>query len=116
MNRIFVELPPFRRYLDSLSEGVELLREIQEAILGDPERGNVISGTGGLRKMRHGGKGKGKSGSYRVTYLHRPDVEKIYLVVLYAKNEQEDLSSDEKRVLKQLVEILKREGVRDENK
>lgn len=116
MNRIFVELPPFRRYLDAHPEGADLLRVIQEALLEDPEVGDVIPGTGGLRKMRHKGKGKGKSGGYRVTYLHRPDVEKIYLIVLYAKNEQEDLGEDEKRVLKQLVETLKREGVRDETK
>lgn len=45
-----------------------------------------------------------------MTYLYRPDVEKIYLLVIYAKNEQEDLSVDEKRELKQLVEILKSEG------
>lgn len=114
MTRIFVELPPFRRYLDALSEGPEILREIQEALLEDPEAGDVVPGTGGLRKMRHRGKGKGKSGGYRVTYLHRPEAEKIYLIVLYAKNEQEDLNENEKRVLKQLVEALKREGVRDE--
>ena len=109
MNRSFVELPPFRRYIDSLANGVELLREIQDALLSNPEAGDVIPGTGGLRKMRHGGKGKGKSGGYRVTYLHRPDIEKIYLIVVYAKNEQEDLTPNEKRVLKQLIEVLKRE-------
>ena len=109
MNRIFVELPPFRRYLDSLSEGSDLLRSIQESLLANPEIGDVISGTGGLRKMRHGGKGKGKSGGYRVTYLHRPEAAKIYLIVLYAKNEQEDLFSDEKKFLRKLVETLKEE-------
>jgi len=104
-----VELPPFRRYIDSLSNGVELLREIQSSLLGNPEAGDVIVGTGGLRKLRHGGKGRGKSGGYRVTYLHRPSVEKIYLIVLYAKNEIEDLSSEEGKILKKLVETLKQE-------
>lgn len=110
MNRIFVELPPFRRYLDSLADGQSLLKEIQTVILENPDIGDVIKGTGGLRKMRHGGKGKGKSGGYRITYLHRQEVKKIYLLVLYAKNEQEDLSVEERRELKQLVEILKNEG------
>ena len=109
MTRIFVELPPFRRYLDALSEGPELLRSIQESLLANPEIGDVITGTGGLRKMRHAGKGKGKSGGYRVTYLHRPEADKIYLIVLYAKNEQEDLSPDEKKFLRKLVETLKEE-------
>ena len=109
MNRIFVELPPFRRYIDSLPEGADLLKEIQSSLLENPEAGDVIMGTGGLRKMRHGGKGRGKSGGYRVTYLHRPGVERIYLIVLYSKNEQEDLSSEEKKILKKLVETLKQE-------
>ncbi len=109
MNRIFVELPPFRKYIDALSEGVALLREIQSLLLENPELGDVIVGTGGLRKMRQAGKGRGKSGGYRVTYLHRPGVEKIYLIVLYSKNEQEDLSSDERKFLKKLVETLKQE-------
>ena len=109
MNRIFVELPPFRRYLDALDDGMTLLRGIQASLLANPEVGDVISETGGLRKMRYGGKGKGKSGGYRITYLHRPEAEKIYLIVLYAKNEQEDLSSDEKKLLKKLVDAIKEE-------
>lgn len=110
MHRIFVELPPFRRYLDSLSEGQTILRDIQAMLLENPEIGDVILGTGGLRKVRHGGKNKGKRGGYRITYLHRPEVEKIYLLVLYAKNEQDDLSPLQKKELKRLVDILKNEG------
>lgn len=112
MIRTFIELPPFRRYLDSLANGQEILKEIQEALLESPDTGDVIQGTGGLRKMRHAGKGKGKSGGYRVTYLHRPDVQKIYLIVVYAKNEQENLSAEERQALKQLVETLKRQDGR----
>ena len=44
-----------------------------------------------------------------MTYLHRPESEKIYLIVLYSKNEQEDLSSDEKKFLRKLIETLKEE-------
>lgn len=109
MTRIFVELPPFRRYLDSLADGHVILKEIQTTLLENPEVGDVIIGAGGLRKVRHGGKSKGKRGGYRVTYLYRPEIEKIYLLVIYAKNEREDLSAAEKRELKQLVEALKRE-------
>lgn len=105
----FVELPPFRRYLDSVENGSELLREIQSILIKDPGIGDVIQGTGGIRKMRHRGKGKGKSGGFRVTYLYRQEIEKIYLIVIYAKNEKENLSQEEKRFLKQLVDSLKGE-------
>ncbi|MCB0412037.1 MAG: type II toxin-antitoxin system RelE/ParE family toxin [Bdellovibrionales bacterium] len=110
MNRIFVELPPFRRYLDSISNGQVLLKEIQVVLLENPKLGDVIVGTCGLRKMRFAGLGKGKRGGFRVTYLYRPEVEKIYLLLIYAKNEKEDLSSEQKNILKSLVEQLKSEG------
>lgn len=106
----FIELPPFRRYLDSVENSLELLREIQSVLTKDPKIGDVIQGTGGIRKMRHRGKGKSKSGGFRVTYLYRQEIEKIYLiVVIYAKNEKENLSQEEKRVLRQLVDALKGE-------
>lgn len=112
MRRIFIELPPFRRFLDSTRDGQLLLKEIQESLLESPEQGDVISGTGGLRKMRHGSSNKGKSGGHRVIYLYGPEVEKIYLITIYPKNEKTDLSEAEKRVLKKLVETLKGEEKR----
>ncbi len=42
MNRVFVELPPFRKYIDSLANGAELLKEIQSSLLENPDAGNVI--------------------------------------------------------------------------
>lgn len=110
MKRIFIELPPFRRFLDSTRDGQILLKEIQESLLESPGQGDVISGTGGLRKMRHGSSNKGKSGGHRVIYLYRPEVEKIYLITIYPKNEKADLSAVEKKVLKKLVETLKEEA------
>jgi hypothetical protein len=112
MKRIFVELPPFRRAIDSITNGQGLLKEIQETLLEKPEEGDVIADTGGLRKMRHGSSSKGKRGGYRITYLYRPKIEKIYLLTIYSKNEKENLTEVEKKILKKLVEILKDEEKR----
>jgi hypothetical protein len=105
--RHFIELPPFRRYLDQLGNGQRILSGIQETLLKNPNAGVVIQGTGGLRKLRHAAEGRGKSGGFRVTYLYVPENETIYLFVLYAKNEKDSLSAAEKKELKPLVEQLK---------
>jgi hypothetical protein len=113
--RLFVELTPFRSRLDKQPNGQELLREIQKALLSQPDVGDIVQGAGGIRKMRLAGKGKGKSGGYRVWYLYLPSVERVYLLALYAKNEAGNLSPAQRQELKGMAEILKREA-RNEKK
>jgi hypothetical protein len=77
-------------------------------IMLDPERGAVIPGTGGLRKLRFGARGKGKRSGSRIIYLLVPEHFSVVMAAVYAKNEQEDLSVDEKSILRLLVdEVLK---------
>jgi hypothetical protein len=69
MKALFVELPAFAKYrADYLDD--EGFRGLQQSMLKNPEAGNVIEGTGGLRKLRHGDprRGKGKRGGLRVIY------------------------------------------------
>lgn len=110
MRRTFIEVSVFVRKVDS--EGRELLLQIQTELLERLESGSVIQGTGGLRKLRVAdpGRGKGKRGGYRVIYLDIPEAERTYLLGLYGKDEKEDISPEEKKVLKTLVERLKREA------
>ena len=72
-----------------------------------PDKGDVISGTNGVRKIRLKSATKGKRGGFRVCYYYAMK-ERIYLLTIYAKNEQEDLLSEDKKVLKELVAFLKR--------
>ena len=109
MKRKFVEISGFKKNIDSLAEGRSLLRRIQELILEDPKLGDVVIGTGGIRKLRVEKKGGGKRGGYRVWYLDVENIETVYLLTLYSKNESEDLSSAERKVLKQLVDRLKKD-------
>lgn len=110
MRRTFVETGSFQRKVDK--EGPGTLRLIQAELLKNPEVGRVIQGTGGLRKVRIAdpSRGKGKRGGYRVIYLDLARVERTYLLALYDKDEKDDISPDEKRVLRALVAELKREA------
>ena len=89
----FIEVDIFRKRLDKLTT-LETLFTIQKDLIENPERGSVISGTNGLRKARVADKrGKrGKSGSFRYLYLFLKDQGVIYLILFFAKNEQESLT------------------------
>ena len=107
MRRLFVEISSFRKRVDE--EGPDVLRVIQDELLENLEAGQVIQGTGGLRKLRvaDNSRNKGKRGGFRVIYLDLPHIERTYLLALYDKDEKEDISPDEKRILRALVTTLK---------
>lgn len=79
-------------------------REFQQFLADNPDWGDVISDTGGLRKIRWKAKGKGKRGGVRVIYFHKVSESQIRLLLIYKKGIQDDLSSDEKRQLRALNE------------
>jgi hypothetical protein len=101
---VFVELPAFERhragYLDDTAFGV-----LQQALMADPEAGDVIQGTGGLRKMRFADarRGKGKRGGLRVVYFWWSAGRQFWLYTLYDKDELTDLTAGERRMLRDLL-------------
>lgn len=104
MKALFVELPAFAKYrADYLDD--EGFRGLQQSMLKHPEAGDVIEGTGGLRKLRHGDprRGKGKRGGLRVIYYWWDGGRQFWLFTLYDKDEMEDLSADEKKLLKAML-------------
>jgi mRNA-degrading endonuclease RelE of RelBE toxin-antitoxin system len=70
----------------------------------NPQRGKVIRGSGGLRKIRWGISGKGKSGGVRIIYYWLLKKNIILMLLVYPKNEQDDLTSSQLKTLKSLVE------------
>ena len=68
-----------------------------------PEQGSVIPGSGGLRKVRWKAKGKGKRGGVRVIYYWITEDDKIYMLMLYGKSDQADLTPTQSRILRKLV-------------
>lgn len=72
----------------------------------NPDAGDVIEGTGGARKVRFAGKGKGKSGGYRViTFYSGTDIP-VFLLNVFAKNEKTDLSQKERNAMKKVLSDL----------
>jgi len=104
MKALFVELPAFERNRSAYLTD-EALRGLQNAMLNNPEAGDVITGTGGLRKVRHGdaSRGKGKRGGLRIIYYWWEPKKQFWLFTLYDKDELDDLSPKEKAVLKTLL-------------
>ena len=107
MKAPFVELPTFIRHRSDYLDD-EGLRALQNALIENPEAGAVIEGTGGLRKVRQADprRGKGKRGGLRVIYYWWDGRRQFWLFTLYDKDEMDDLSAKEKKVLK---DMLKRE-------
>jgi hypothetical protein len=68
-----------------------------------------MPGCGGLRKLRitDPGRGKGKRGGARVIYLHAPEANVFYLITVYSKDQNDDLSGEERRLYRRLVQVLK---------
>lgn len=82
------------------------MRRLQKELLQNPKTGDVIRGTGRLRKMRFAFEHRGKSGSTRVCYVDFEIKEVIYLLAVFAKNEQENLTKEERNILKKKIDIL----------
>ncbi|MEJ2347220.1 MAG: type II toxin-antitoxin system RelE/ParE family toxin [Gammaproteobacteria bacterium] len=104
MELVFVEAPPFtRRLADYLTD--DAYRDLQKALLENPELGDLMPGTGGFRKLRwpDSRRGKGKRGGLRVIYYYLTDDRQIWLFTLYDKDEAADLSAEEKRLLKEAI-------------
>jgi len=100
---LVVETPVFtRRVLKLLTD--DDYRLLQHEVVARPDVGNIIRGSGGLRKVRWAATGRGKRGGVRVIYYWAVDRETILMLLIYGKNEQDDLTAEQLRVLKGLVE------------
>jgi hypothetical protein len=98
-----VETPAFLGDTRSLGLSDAERLTIVTWVAANPAAGDVIEGTGGARKVRFAGKGKGKSGGYRViTFFAGTDIP-VFLLNIFAKNEKTDLTPRERRVFKNVL-------------
>ena len=100
----FIELQGFSKRRQALLPDDEF-RAFQEILINDPEAGDTISGTGGFRKIRWSRPGTGKRGGVRVIYYNVTIKGRIYLALIYPKNEQDGLSQEQKKMLRQVAEL-----------
>lgn len=102
----FVMLPEFDKNWESMGLNYNDLRRLQEELLFNPEKGDVMVGTGGLRKLRFAFEGQGKSSSVRVCYVDFVIYESIYLITAYPKSEKENLSKSERNSIAKMIKSL----------
>ena len=113
MKKLFVETTEFTGRIGEIladEEYAAFRRRLSE----HPDAGRVMSGCGGLRKIRLADprRRKGKRGGVRIIYLHVPKANWIFLLDVYDKDEKEDLTAQEKKALRRLAETLEVEADR----
>lgn len=101
----FIETPTFTRLLaDLLSD--EEYRALQNVLVENPARGDILKGGGGIRKLRHALPGRGKSGGVRAIYYWIKDDHQIYMLLIYPKSKKDTLTDQETALLRELVKEL----------
>jgi mRNA-degrading endonuclease RelE of RelBE toxin-antitoxin system len=101
-----VETPVFFRRAEKLLSGEEH-NELIAFLATDPLAGNEIVGTGRVRKVRFGAKGKGKSGGVRVIYYYYDRDMPIYALMIYGKNERSDLTPEQRKSVASFAAAIK---------
>ena len=101
-----VETPQFtarakdRMTPDEIDDSIDM-------IAADPLCGDLIQGTGGVRKVRFAVKTKGKSGGVRIVYYYYNETKPVFLLTVFAKNEKDNLTKAERNTLAKLVPLLR---------
>jgi hypothetical protein len=108
---VYIESRAFTRRLHKLADewALEVLNLTQADLLRNPVRGSLVPGLGGIRKARcpNPARSKGRRGGYRYLYVYLEKKDHIHLLYLLDKDEQEDLSTDERRMLRTLAGEMK---------
>jgi len=100
---IFIETPIFTRQIKTLVDD-EVYGHFQGTLAENPDAGDLIKGTGGLRKIRMALPGRGKSGGARVIYYYVQNAAQIRLLLAYEKSEQDDLTDEQRKALRKIIE------------
>jgi len=112
MKAVFIESTEFTEWVSEYLPD-EAYAGLQQELMDDPQKGAVMPGCGGLRKVRTADpkRGKGKRGGARVIYLYVPEAKWFFMLDIYDKDEQENLSPAEKKELAKLAEVFKQQAI-----
>ena len=103
---IFVETSHFTQRINALVSD-EDYAAFQHMLAATPEKGALLVGCSGVRKVRMAAKGKGTSGGARIIYLYIANHDHIYLLTLFTKNDAANLSAEGKKTVRTLAEAIK---------
>jgi len=99
------EMPEYIRRVEKLLSAEER-RNVVDYLAAHPRAGDLMQGTGGVRKLRWGRGGQGRSGGVRIIYYFHNEAMPVYLLTLFATNDRANLTKAERNDLAGLVEIL----------
>ncbi|ETI59265.1 type II toxin-antitoxin system RelE/ParE family toxin [Marinomonas profundimaris] len=99
---VIVETPIFTKLINEIMSDDEY-KELQEALVIKPDLGVLIKNSGGLRKVRWSVDGRGKRG-VRIIYYWMTENEQLYMMYIFPKNTQENLTDAQTKALRQIVE------------
>jgi mRNA-degrading endonuclease RelE of RelBE toxin-antitoxin system len=99
---VIKETSVFTKQMSKLLDA-ESYRFLQLRLVADPKAGDLMRGTGGLRKIRWQGSGRGKRGGVRVIYYWAANHDVVLMLLMYGKNERDDLTAEQSKVLVALV-------------
>ncbi len=110
MTRLFIHTEPFRKCWKAMGLNDDSLKMLENYLLENPKAGAVIEGTGGARKLRITlNDNRGKNGGGRVIYVDVFERAQIYLLFAYPKNVQENLTSEQKKIIREIIEKIEKE-------
>lgn len=108
VTREFIILPEFEKQWRSMGLTDDDLKSLQEELTINPQKGDIMQGTGGLRKTSISLENRGKSGGARVCYVDFTIYDKIYLITAYPKNAMENLSKEQRNAIKIVIKELEK--------
>ena len=100
-----VELPEFQKRADGLLK-VDEKASIINYLASHPQSGDLIQGSGGIRKLRWSAQGRGKSGGVRVIYYYHNGAVPLFLLTVFGKSERANISKAERNELAKLTQLL----------
>lgn len=112
MKAVFIESSEFTEWVaECLPDDAYAV--LQQELMDQPDKGDVMPGCGGLRKVRTADpkRGKGKRGYARVIYLYVPEAKWFFMLDIYGMDEKDDLNASQKKTLSQLVDELRRQAL-----
>jgi hypothetical protein len=99
----FIELPVFTRYAADYFDDAELA-DLQRYLVREPKAGDVVPGSGGVRKLRWGRAGMGKRGGLRILYYVQDAKGRIWLLTVYAKSARENIAASTLNLLREMAD------------